>query len=127
DQPTGIAADRAGNAYVVGSTFSADFPTVRPLQAACRTQYSSGDCGDAFLAQLDASGSRLEFSTFLGGADVDMATAVALDSSGRVYVSGWTTSADFLLAGGVQPRNAGGPVFASDDEGLTWRLASDGI
>ena len=127
DQPTGIAADRSGNAYVVGSTFSADFPTVRPLQAACRTQYSSADCGDAFLAQLDASGSRLEFSTFLGGADVDMATAVALDSSGRVYVSGWTTSADFLLGGGVQPRNAGGPVFASDDEGLTWRLASDGI
>jgi hypothetical protein len=86
----GVAVDEAGNVYLCGTTSSADFPIVRPLQAALR------GTDDAFVAKLDASGSRLVYSTYLGGTGIhDGALRIAIDGAGNVYVTGDTVGFDF--------------------------------
>jgi len=95
DSANAIAVDSAGAAYVAGNTMSADFPVVNAWQS----RYSGN--GDAFVARLNpvsASGAvTLGFSTFLGGAASDIAYAISLDSSGAVYVTGSTSSANFPI------------------------------
>jgi len=103
DGGNGIAVDASGNAYVAGSTLSADFPTVTPtpLQGTC------GGCDtgftDAFVAKLDAAGSSLVYTTYLGGSSSDQAFAIATDSAGNVYVTGRTYSNNFPTVNPVQP------------------------
>lgn len=100
----GIAVDTSGNAYVSGNTDSIDFPTASPFQAS-----NAGGGLDTFLAELDASGSSLIYSTYLGGSGTDFAVGrLALDSSNNVYVAGNTDSTDFPLAAAFQSSNAGG-------------------
>ncbi len=85
DRGQGIAADAAGNAYVVGVTESIDFPTVNAFQPA----FGGGTAiGDAFVARIAPQGNDLVFSTYLGGHLGDTANDVALDSLGRVVVVG---------------------------------------
>ena len=92
DRPTGITVDGAGNAYVTGTTYSADFPTVRALRARCDDGTS---CTDAFVTKLNPRGSGLVYSTYLGGSADEYAQAVALDREGNAYVTGETRSHDF--------------------------------
>jgi uncharacterized protein (TIGR03437 family) len=90
----GIAADASGNAIVAGLTSSTDFPTANPYQAA------NAGGQDAFVTKLNASGSGLVYSTYLGGAGTDAALGVAVDGSGNAYVSGflWIGGTPALLA-----------------------------
>jgi len=88
----GIAVDASGNAYVTGYTYSTDFPTASPLQAAFSGSY------DAFVTKMSGSGSALVYSTYLGGSASNMGKAIAVDSSGNAYVTGFTSSADFPTA-----------------------------
>jgi hypothetical protein len=97
DGGTGISVDSAGNAYVVGVTQSPDFPIVNPMQPVF------GGIQDAFLAKLNASGSALIYSTYLGGSNFDSGSAIAVDSSGNAYVTGNTNSSDFPTSNAVQP------------------------
>ncbi len=83
-----LTVDSAGNAYVVGSTSSVDFPTVSPLQA------SLGGGTDAFITKVKPDGTGLLSSTYLGGSGSDVALNIALDSSGA-YITGYTCSSDF--------------------------------
>jgi uncharacterized protein (TIGR03437 family) len=89
DMGYGLQVDAAGNAYVAGITSSTDFPLVNPIKTALT------DSSDAFVAKLNPSGSALLFSTYLGGSAADQAHALALDSSGNIYVTGSTCSSDF--------------------------------
>jgi hypothetical protein len=84
-----LAVDTAGNAYVTGATTSTNFPTVNPLQA------SSGGGFDAYVAKLNATGSGLIYSTYLGGSGDDFGRGIALDSHENVYLTGQTSSANF--------------------------------
>jgi hypothetical protein len=91
-----IAVDSSGDAYVTGFTSSPDFPTTSgAFQTAC-TPSTSGACSsEAFVTKLDAAGSALVYSTYLGGSDFDQALSLSLDHFGNAYVTGFTASVDF--------------------------------
>ncbi len=91
-----IAVDADRNAWVAGWTGSADFPTVNPLTT------PRGGTTDVFLVKLDATGSRLLFSTLLGGSGEDFAAGLALDPAGNAYVTGTTSSPDLPADLGYQ-------------------------
>jgi Beta-propeller repeat len=98
DFVAGVAVDAAGNAFVTGFTDSPDFPTnnaLYPVIGGIRSKKTKSYPGDAFVAELDPSGSNLVFSTFLGGSGLDVAYGIALDLSGNIYVTGTTTSTNF--------------------------------
>jgi hypothetical protein len=98
-----IAVDATGNAYVTGNTGSTDFPTANPFQAAF-----GGGLGDAFVTGLNAAGSTLLYSTYLGGTNWDFGTGVAADASGNAYVTGKTFSTDFPTMPGAFQLTFGG-------------------
>ena len=102
DYGYGIAVDNAGNAYVTGRTDSTDFPTASPLQGS----HGGGDY-DAFVAKLNADGSALVYSTYLGGSNYDCGYGIAVDSEGNAYVTGYTQSADFPTANPLQGSRGG--------------------
>jgi uncharacterized repeat protein (TIGR01451 family) len=93
----GIAVDAAGNAYVAGATSSTDFPVT-----AGALSTTAGGQGDAFLAKLDATGSTLLYSTYLGGSGSDEAIDMTADGSGNAYVTGMTTSPNFPIRNAFQ-------------------------
>ena len=98
DLGCGITVDSSGNAYVTGWTDSPDFPMLHPTQAVNAGGY------DAYITELNAAGSGLISSTYLGGSGNDLGDSIAVDSSGNVYVGGWTESANFpTTPGSVQP------------------------
>ena len=101
DGGTAIAVDRGGNATVVGSTASSNFPTARPLQGV-----KGGGVTDAFLATLNAAGASLATSTYAGGRDDDTAAGVAMAGNTPIVV-GSTNSADFPTANPLQPARSG--------------------
>jgi hypothetical protein len=96
-----ITIDGSGNAYVAGIANSADFPTLKALQAAFRF-----GGGDAFAAKLGPDGNRL-WVTLLGGSGLDGARAIAVTSGGDAFVAGQTLSADFPLMNPMQATLAG--------------------
>jgi hypothetical protein len=91
DYAQGIAVDAAGNAYVTGNTYSANFPTTPGA-----FQGTAGGRNNVFIAKLNASGSALVYSTYLGGGSSnETGRAIAVDSAGNAYVTGITTSVNF--------------------------------
>lgn len=103
DEGDGIAVDSSGNGYITGRTRSTNFPTINPLQAV----YGGGP-DDAFVAKLNPSGSALVFSTYLGGSSRDCGRAIAVDSSGNTYVTGYAASTNFPTLNPLQPAFGGG-------------------
>jgi len=93
----GIAVDSAGAAYITGPTGSSDFPIMNPLQAT-----PGGGNNDAFVTKINPAGTALRYSTYLGGSSWDIAYAIALDSTGAVYITGKTWSLDFPLVTPIQ-------------------------
>ena len=91
-----IAVDVAGNASVVGSTGSTDFPTT-----ADAIQGAYGGNNDAFITRLNAAGTGLVFSTYFGGSNSDGARSLALDAAGSIYLTGQTFSEDFPTTPGA--------------------------
>lgn len=102
DVASSIAVDSAGNAYVTGLTSSTDFRTVNPLQAS-----HGGGLFDAFVIKLDPSGTRIIYSTYLGGSGDDRAFRIAVDSNGSVYLTGDTDSANFPVVNAAQQKPGG--------------------
>jgi hypothetical protein len=98
----GIAVDGAGNAYVTGDTFFKTFPTKNPLQPAYGGGYS-----DAFVAKINAAGSALVYSTYLGGIGDDRGFGIAVDTVGSAYVTGLTASANFPTKNPIQYPHGG--------------------
>ena len=90
DSPRAIAVDPAGNAYLAGSTTSPDFPTTAGAAQATPHGPSAG-----FVVKLNAAGTALVYSTFVGGSDADSANAIALDRDNSALVTGTTQATNF--------------------------------
>src|SRR5262245_3050933 len=102
-----LAVDAAGNAYVTGQTASQDFPTTGG--AFDRTLNTSFfDRNDCIVFKLNAAGSSLAYSTYLGGTSTDDGLAIAVDGNGSAYVAGETTSSDFPTTAGAFDRTSNG-------------------
>jgi len=100
----GIAVDSSGNAYITGTTSAWDFPiTATAFQKTLGTGLIFGYEETAFVTKLNATGSALIYSTFLGGTYLDEGRGIAVDSAGNAYVTGDTYSADFPTANAFQP------------------------
>lgn len=95
--PVGVGVDGGFNMYVAGTTNASDFPTTASAFQA--TAVSGGN--HAFVSKIDPTGSSNLYSTYLSGNGVDVASNMALDTQGRVYVIGTTTSTNFTTTVGA--------------------------
>lgn len=103
---TGIAIDSSGNAFVSGLTFETDFPTT---PGAYQTAYAGGPFGhDAFVVKLNAAGTALLYSTYIGATEDDGANAILIDSAGNAYIRGNTQSPAFPVTSGAVQSTLGG-------------------
>jgi len=109
-----IVVDAEGNAYVAGSTRSADWAT----PGAFDTTHNGG--WDAFVAKLDPTGANLLYCTYLGGANQDDAYGIAVDAEGNAHVTGWTAS-----PGWATP-DAYNPVYIGAMDVFVAKLTPDG-
>lgn len=121
DSANKIAVDGNGNAVIIGTTASNDFP----LKDALQTTRKGGN--DVFVTKLNAAGSMLLFSTYLGGSTSDTGTALALDASANVYLTGFTDSADFPLQNPLQNTRQGSLMHTSVNAGGAWNALGTGL
>lgn len=103
-----VEFDSAGNAYVTGYTYSAGFPTTTGAYDVAHNGYF-----DVFVFKLDATGTSLLYSTFVGGKYYDYGRSIAVDSQGYAHVTGYTYSTDFPTTTGAYDttHNGGYDVF----------------
>jgi uncharacterized protein (TIGR03437 family) len=109
DTGLGIAVDPQGNAYVTGRTESTNFP-LSPGAFQAVLNGGSG-IGDAFAVKLDSTGSKLVYSTYLGGSLDDQGNAIAVDKDGNAFIAGQTLSLNFPTVSPVAPARGGGDAF----------------
>jgi hypothetical protein len=99
-----LTVDPAGEVTVDGATVSTDFPTT---DGAFQTSNAGGF--DAFISKLNATGSGLIYSTYLGGSGDDLGAGSTVDPRGRVFEATVSSSTDFpVTTDAFQPANAGG-------------------
>ncbi len=91
-----IAVDTNGNAYITGTTTSPNFPTKNAVFGTIGGQLFHGHyMFDAFVSELNSNGTALVYSTYLGGNNIDVANAIAVDANGAAYIAGYTSSTNF--------------------------------
>ncbi len=112
DQAQGVAVDSSGSAYVVGQTFSDQ--TTFPVATGPGLVFSTGG-PDVFVTKLNAAGTALVYSGYIGGTSRDFGTGIAVDSLGNAYISGYTESS----------QQTGFPVVGGPD--LTYNGGIDGF
>ncbi|HAZ49458.1 MAG TPA: hypothetical protein DDW76_25145 [Cyanobacteria bacterium UBA11369] len=106
--PLDIAVDGAGNAYITGYTSYSGFPTVNPIQ----TSEQVNGIVDGFAIKVNAAGSDLIYSTFLGGNEYTKGTGITVDKDGNAYVTGFTVATNFPTLNAVQSTFGGGRTDA---------------
>jgi hypothetical protein len=109
DNALAIAVDKAtGDAFITGDTFASDFPL-----AGTPFQSSLSGTENAFVLQLNSTGSVANYATYLGGSGSDIGVGIALDSNGDAYVTGQTSSNDFPAPNALQTLNGNTDAFVS--------------
>jgi photosystem II stability/assembly factor-like uncharacterized protein len=98
-----LAVGPAGNVFVTGATYSSDFP-VTP--GAFQLNHADDSRSDSFITNLSPGGDKLVYSSYLGGKEDDLASDIAVDNSGAVFLTGNTYSRDFPTASALQPAHA---------------------
>lgn len=96
DDARSVAVDSTENIYVVGTTYSSDFPT------ATLPPSSLKGTRDVFISKINPLGTLLLYSTYLGGTSSEDGLDIAVDSNGSAYVTGVTYSSDFPLVNAYQ-------------------------
>ncbi|GIV29929.1 MAG: hypothetical protein KatS3mg028_0995 [Bacteroidia bacterium] len=100
-----IAVDGSGNVYVTGYTESTNYD-ITP--GAFQTTFSGGIGNDVFVTKLNATGTGLVYSTFIGGSNNDAGIGIAVDGNGNAYVTGLTYSTDYDITPGAFQTTYGG-------------------
>ena len=123
-----IALDNSNRAYLAGFSDTPTFPTTA---GAFHSSPAAGSGNDSFVVKLNADGSGLIYSTFLGGGNTNQADAfglqssfansIALDSSNNVVIAGHTTAVNFPIAG-----TAAQPFYAGLRDAFVTKLNSTG-
>jgi hypothetical protein len=117
-----VAVDMAGNAYVTGPTQSLDL-----VRGAPGAQSTFGGGTDAFITKINATGTAIVYSTYLGGSGDDLPGSVAVDAAGNAWITGRTSSRNFPIRGAAPQSAPGGgdDAFAAKiDAGGATLLAS---
>ena len=120
DGAAGVAVDSSGNAYVVGTTSFGGFPVTSGV-----VQPTTHGTTNAFVAKLNAAGTALVYSTYLGGSGQDTGYAIVVDPSGSAYVTGATTSSDFPITSGAF-QSTTKPVSTPGSTVFVTKLSPDG-
>jgi|GEM_PF-749227 len=105
DSARGLVVNPSGEVYVTGTAQA----NLTPTNDAFQQTY--GGSADAFLTKLNASGSNLLYSTYLGGSDQDHGTCIAMDNAGSIYIAGTTYSTNFPLTQDTFQTTASGNHF----------------
>src|SRR4051812_28197909 len=96
-----IAVDASGNAYITGTTQSPDFPVTA---GAFDRSGAVSNFAEAFVSKINASGTALVYSTFIGGSDMEFGRRIAIDATGNAYITGQTKSSNFPVTGAAFDR-----------------------
>lgn len=131
-----IAVDAAGDAYIAGSTSSTDFPTLDAVQETNNAAAIGSE--NAFVSELDPTGSKLLFSTYLGGSGSwgpssnhppiplgDSASGIAVDGSGGIYIVGTTASSDFPTLNAFQSTNKTTTQYGADQQAFVAKFGTE--
>ena len=110
--------DSDNNIYVTGQTRSEDFPTT---DGCYNNQHKGNDSSDVFVFKLNHDGSKLIYSTFVGGGYWDYSSGIVLDSNKNAYVNGYTDSSNFPTTSGSYDES-----FNGDYDVFVFKLKSDG-
>src|SRR5207248_5533085 len=97
-----IAIDSAGHAFIAGETNATDYPATAGV-----VQPNNAGVDDGFVTEVSADGSSLIFSTYLGASDYEGLFGLKLDSSGNIFIDGYTSSRDLPLVRPFQPNSGG--------------------
>lgn len=103
DEATAVAVDGSGAVYLTGDTTSSNFPTVKAYQGAF-----AGGAHDIMAAKIGPDGTKLVYSTYLGGSGDEIGNAIVVDTAGVAYVGGSSNSTDFPASFAFQSANRGG-------------------
>jgi hypothetical protein len=114
DYGMAIVLDDEGNSYIVGQTESSDFPTQNAMNETHNGNY------DIFLSKISLNGTLI-YSTYIGGPSNDYATDLAIDSSGNLYICGYTYSST-----GFPLKNAYNSTHSGDSDAFIMKLNNDG-
>jgi photosystem II stability/assembly factor-like uncharacterized protein len=117
DRASDIAVDASGNAYVVGSTGSTNFPTLNAVQTTLK-----GSGQSAYATKLNASGSALAYSTYLNGG---LGSSIALDSTGAAYLTGIAGSVNFPVTPDTLKFKS--PLYRTTNSGAFWNNDNFGL
>jgi hypothetical protein len=107
DQGWAIAVDAAGNAYVAGLTYSTDFPTPALVNGFKKGPLVSSPGGAAFVSEMNPTGTALLYSSYIAGTTgttpgpAEIALGIAVDSTGKIYLTGQTATFDFPTSGTI--------------------------
>lgn len=132
-----MRVDKAGNMYLLMQTDSTDLPQLGGPGSVCGTGCGSknpdppfaqnpGSKYDFYVAALDSTGTTLKFATYIGGSDRDIATSLAYDPAGYLYIAGGSLSTDFPTLNGYStqpPKNGSGTVILG---GTLTKITADG-
>ena len=125
DLATGIGVDKYTDVVIAGSTRSADFPLFTPLESYHGGTCAGLPCRDVFVSKFNPTGTKLQYSTYIGGTNDDVATSLVLDMAGDMFVAGYTLSTDFPVTLRAFQKTFGGGTVTGD--AFYFELASKGI
>lgn len=120
DNQWAMAVDSSGFMYLGGFSLGTDFPVTPGAY-----DLSMAGITDAYVAKLNPSGSALVYATYLGGSGIEEGFAMAIDSGGAAYLTGWTTSADFPTTPGAFDRTMNA-ISTDDGDAFLTKLNSSG-